>query len=167
MADWLAIYGAAIGSSAAAGVVWNVYNSVLRDRARLKVRLCRELVGWAPHTVDCLGVEVSNVGRRPVTVQSYRFEAHDGRGLIPAVPAAQQYGPVAALLEQSLVTPKRLDEGQQHTFRWPLQLVREAVVANPTLRLVGAEVTDGTGRRWRCRLSERDVALLHNRGDAS
>jgi hypothetical protein len=164
MTDALALYGAIIGTAAALGALWNIYSG-MRDRARLKVMVRRELVGWAPHTVECLGIEVSNVGRRPVTVQSYKFQGNDGRGLIPPMLVDERYGPIAQLLRQTITTPKRLNEGEQHTFRWPLQVVIDSIAASPTFRVIGIEVTDGTGRTWSHRLSDGELRLLDVRRD--
>jgi len=95
MADWLAIYGAAIGTSAAAGVVWNIYNGALRDRARLRVLFAREFrpsddapftilspdpscwsetEAWYPSSERRAVISVTNVGKRPLTVMEAGVE---------------------------------------------------------------------------------------------
>lgn len=160
MTDALALYGAIIGTAAALGALWNIYSG-MRDRARLTIKVVAGLIG-AAQPIRCLGIEASNVGRRPATLQSYRLLARDGRGFVLMVGLAQRYGAAGTLIDQTLTTPRRLAEGEQHTFLWPLEVVRESVAADPGFRPIWAEVTDGTGRRWRHRLTKNELRLFRD-----
>jgi hypothetical protein len=61
VADPLAVYGAVIGTTAAAGALWNIYHGWWRDRARL------QLTCWCDGNKVYL--KAVNVGRRPITLE--------------------------------------------------------------------------------------------------
>jgi hypothetical protein len=84
VADPLAVYGAVVGTAAAAGAVWNIYHGWWRDRARvtLEVTVGSEAFSWmgtergtiSVRPDKYLIVRVVNKGRRPLKI--------DGAGLI-------------------------------------------------------------------------------------
>ena len=85
MPDALAIYGAAIGSAAAVGAVWNIYNTGFRDRARLKLIIKRgRFISQTEARVDVDGpilfIRATNIGHRPLTIVSGGLELSNKRG---------------------------------------------------------------------------------------
>jgi hypothetical protein len=89
MADYLSVYGAAIGSAAAIGAVWNTYLSIFHDKARIRIKLGKEfytdddaafaMVSYTTSNWDSIAqdfpqgelkahLQVINQGRRPVTI---------------------------------------------------------------------------------------------------
>jgi hypothetical protein len=80
MADPLAVYGAVIGTTAAAGALWNIYHGWWRDRARvtLEVTVGSEAFSWMGTERGTISlrpdkyliVRVVNKGRRPLKIDS-------------------------------------------------------------------------------------------------
>jgi hypothetical protein len=153
MVDPLALYGAIVGTSAALGALWNIYSGI-RDRARLRIGVSFSLMHSGTSSLDCVGVEVSNTGRRPTNIQSCAVRAADGRRLFYMHGAAQQYGGLGAFVDRSHQLPQRLNEGELHTIFWPLEALKQSVRDDPTLRLMWVEVTDAGGRKWRGRFPD-------------
>jgi hypothetical protein len=88
LADPLAVYGAVIGTTAAAGALWNIYHGWWRDRARLALGIKLgggPIIGWGRHTVDPrqnVYLSITNRGRRPVRVESAGLLHKDGSSLV-------------------------------------------------------------------------------------
>lgn len=150
MTDWVAMYGAVIGSVAAVGTAWNIYH----DRVRLKIEISFGVIGDLPNMLDCIFVEVSHAGRRPITLQACELKAID-RSLLFLMPVVEpRYGYVGKLIDQSHAGSKRLDEGVSHKYLYPLEILREGINANPAFKPAFVEIRDGTGKRWRSTLSD-------------
>ena len=147
MADALSIYGAAIGSVAALGVLHNM----LRDRTGIKIRLGREFyaskeakfalvsfdskswdqtAGQYPRTQRKAHLQVVNSGRRPVTILEAGVEFADGTH------AAFKPG-----------TTSELTEGGFVSFRVGEEALGEAIKRSGIPAKVYA--TDGSGRSYR------------------
>jgi hypothetical protein len=108
VADPLAVYGAVIGTTAAAGALWNIYHGWWRDRARLTLTIGHgggPVIGWPPmgktsvNLAENVYVTAINRGRRPVQVSSAGL-VNDDRTTVPFM---------ADSLGQA-VFPKVLDE---------------------------------------------------------
>jgi hypothetical protein len=150
MPDALAIYGAAIGSTAAVGALWNVYRT-MRDRPRLKL-----LEFWIQTAMGIprVGITLANVGQRPTTLTSFAFGSPPEGSLeltrIEFPQGEEWLGPIPVLTYQ-----KRLNEGERCTFVADLH----DSIASGRFRIEALRclnVRDATGKTWRFRLSSRD-----------
>ena len=161
MADALAIYGAAIGSAAAVGTAWNIYTG-LRDRPRLKVSPSITRLTWTPDTLQCVGVEVANVGRRPINLQSCTIESSDRRAMFFLEGSFRRLGPMGSLAFESHKVPKRLQEGESHTFLIPIATITDSLARDRTFHPMSVSVRDGTGRKWRAPLANDLVQCVRS-----
>ena len=164
MADPITLYGAATGTAGALAAVWVVYNGLFRDRAKLKIQPSLAVMGSEGTTLRCVAVQVSNAGRRPTTVESCRLAAKDGRRLALVPRFVLQYGDMGQVVDESHGTPKRLNEGDSHTFYFPLDTVKQWF-AEGQPPLISAHVEDGTGRTWKESLSKSLRRALMNEGE--
>jgi len=98
-----------------------------------------------------------------MTIGPCTLEAADGFGIFLGPLSVLRYGPVGALVDESHKTPKRLDEGESHTFLFPVETLREGLREHTTIGIWQALVQDGTGKEWRCRLKK--TLLTYLRGD--
>ena len=106
MVEPLAIYGAFIGTIAAIGTAWNMYDRRFRDRARLRLNLATGFVQDRPDIKSnewLWFLEVQNFGRRPLTISSLPGLAFPN----------ERFSVFTGTFEQ---VPKRLDEGSKITF---------------------------------------------------
>jgi len=161
--DWWARgvgFGALTVSLIAVG--WNIYNAVSRDRARLKVDVeigllsrgqnydFSMLTSTVTEWIDCITVTASNVGRRPMSLQRCTLELDNGKQGIFTPGATIRYGPhPGAVIDESHKMPKRLEEGESHTFYFPLDTIEEL---KEVAQIV---VRDGTGKKWKEPLPEK------------
>ena len=169
MADWLAIYGAAIGSSAAAGVAWNIYNSAFRDRARLRILFGREFrpsdeapftilspdpaywsetEAWYPSSERRAVVSVTNVGKRPITVMEAGVEFPN------RVRAAFEPGNTAQLKEGEILVFSISEDSLGEILRGGVPRYVYAMDASMTIHRRGIE---RRLRPWLDRLVLREV----------
>ncbi len=154
--DWWA-RGIAIAAATLSLVAlgWNVYNAAVRDRAKLAIKPRIAMVGWAPDTLACLSVEVSNTGRRPITLSNCTFDCGGGRHVYLMPGSVTKYGHLGALIDETHKMPKRLEEGESHTFLYPIHEIKDADrKAEETGGLTGVFVSDGTGRIRKERFSD-------------
>ena len=139
---------------------WNIFNAVVRDRAKLAVECSFSVLHWEGNVVDCIGVGASNVGRRPISLQAATLNADDGRKLHQIQGTFTRYGQVGLLIDESHKTPKRLNEGETHTFFFPVEGLREAI-RQDSIRIAVAEVRDGTGHKWHKKLHRNLVSTIY------
>ncbi len=158
MSDAIAIYGAVIGTAAAIGVAWNIYDSIFRDRAKLAVSSKFGDIHWHGESLACVTVKVSNVGRRPVTIANCYFRRTDrgNTGMLPG--AATLYGALGLIVDESHKFPKRLEEGESHVVWFPIASFDQQNGSLGTLAFAVAD--DGAGREWKVRLHSAIVEAL-------
>jgi hypothetical protein len=155
MADPLALYGAVVGTAAAAGAVWNIYHGWWRDRARvsLEVTVGSEAFSWigtGRGTISLrpdkyLIVAVVNKGRRPLKI--------DGAGLVMGDKSKRYFtlGP-----DGSPVFPCILDEKMPRVDACAeVDPLRNELSGAPERTPTHAFCYDATGKRHARRLSRR------------
>ncbi len=148
MADALSIYGAAVGSAAAVGAMWNIYNGA-RDRSQLK------LVDFTVTTrmgFFRIIFTLANAGRRPITIRHIALASPNGgsfelAGDLELVnferpDEKSQMGPIPEIPPQLAV---RLDEGERCDFVANMQWY-PGILEQPPKWL---KVVDATGRPWK------------------
>ena len=149
MANALAIYGATIGSLAAVGTLWNIYNTGVRDRARLKLSIGRGTVQGSPHVRPDEWVwlaEAANAGRRPLTISSAGgLEFPNGH-----------YSAFSGGFE---LLPKRLEEGDKVVLWCKETALKEAIDKHGILP-THIRFSDDVGRTHRKRIPAKYRQLL-------
>ena len=171
MADPLAIYGAAIGTVAALGVAWNIHIG-LRDRGRLRITAAvsklsmsqevdlASLTATVKEWLDCISIQASNIGRRPMTVGQCTLKSHDGRALWFATGASLRYGRAGAIVDDSHRVPKRLEESEFHTYLFPLEQLRKSLSEDKAFLFSRVSVQAGAGKPWRSRLGKNLISII-------
>lgn len=71
MADPIAVYGAVIGTTGAAGAAWSIWHGIVRDRPRVKVviqfsRMNHPMIEPEP----LVTMDIMNQGRRPLSLSN-------------------------------------------------------------------------------------------------
>lgn len=148
--DWWArgIAGAALLVSVAS-LIWTIYHSVWRDRARLNVEASLSVLGFGTHTKTCVSIEAANNGRRPITVAGCSIDI-GGKKLLTYTPGLALKDPLLGpLVDDSHKMPKRVEEGEAHTWFFPISVLAAAAAENAPMTMKRAVVRDATGRRWR------------------
>lgn len=140
---------------------WNMYSGVFRDRAKLAIKVSYAQVGWSPSALSCIAVEALNTGRRPLTLQNCTFDTDHGRHLFLLPGTWTEYGTLGRGIEESHKTPKRLEEGESHTFFFPLAAIQKAARNDDSINIRGVYVADGTGRKWRESLADSLIQLIY------
>ena len=141
MADALAIYGATIGSLAAVGALWNIYNTGIRDRARLRLSISMGTMQDPPHVrADewVWFVEAANDGRRPLTISSAGgLEFPNGR--------------YSAFTGGLKLLPKRLEEGDK-VMMWCKETALKEAIDKHGILPTHIRFSDDVGRTHRKRI---------------
>lgn len=149
MADPIAVYGAITGTAGAMSAAWTVYHSWFRDRAKLTTSVTLAVIGMHPERLWCISVEVSNTGRRPITIQRCVLGVSRRERLFFFPGAVRQYGPLGLHVDGTHKMPKRLEEGESHQVLFPCDSVRESLAERDDFRLECVVVGDATGREWK------------------
>lgn len=148
-ADWWARgLGIAALTASLGALAWNMYNAILRDRAKLVIEVSLSVVGWGTRTMTCVSVEVFNVGRRPNSVAGCIFRISKNRNLTFVPGLALKDPLLGSLIDESHKMPKRLEESQSHKFYYPESALRESLAEDPSFALERAVIRDGANRRW-------------------
>lgn len=153
--DPISVFGAVAGSAGLLGaawtILWNIYQE-RRNRPILKVKAQWGMAYWGLETLECLIVEVANVGKRPITISNCFLETIDSKGCYFVPGASWVHGLVGFIVDQSFKMPKRLHEGESHSFLFPVAAIRQWVRENPARTICAAAVQDAIGGIWRCQL---------------
>jgi len=150
--DWWARgIGVAALVLALLGLAWNVYNSVHRDRAHLKVGNKIAIIGGGigGEPLRCLCVKVSNTGRRPITLSGCVVDVGSNQSMTFFPGAVVKYGPLGIHIDESHKMPKRLEEGESHEFLFLVDGLRDGLAQDAKFKPIASVVKDGTGKPWR------------------
>ena len=148
--DWWArgIAGAALLVSIAS-LAWTVFHGVWRDRARLAIETNLHVLGLVGHTMTCVGVTAANRGRRPITVAWCSIDIGSKKRLSYTARLALKDPLLGPVVDDTHKMPKRLDEGESHTWYFPESMLAAAAVENAPMLMKRAVIRDGTGHEWR------------------
>ena len=129
-------------------VGWNIFNAAWRDRAKLSLEVNLHVLGLVGHTVTCVGVKAMNKGRRPLTLTWCNFDTGNGNKLSYSPGLAFKDPILGPTVDDSFRMPRRLEEGERHTFYFPEMVIQDAVREDSTIVLKKAIVYDGTEKEW-------------------
>ncbi len=159
MADALSIYGAAVGSAAAVGAIWNIYNGI-RDRSHLKLVEFRVTTRMGIFRII---FTLANAGRRPMTLKDFALESPNGgpfrlSDILELVnfehpDEKDRMGPIPEIAHRLAL---RLDEGQQCNFVADMQSYPGVLKRAPKW----LKVVDATGKAWKFSVPQEQHSQL-------
>ncbi len=123
---YIAIYGAVLATIV---FLWDLIK-YKKDKPCLKVEVRHHILSNRIKTEQKLGIQMANIGRRPITVVASGFE------ITPPLPE----GNMMTVLDPGL--PKELREGQSHTTYANTSEISEQ-------QILFGWVRDATGRNWK------------------